>query len=234
MKKLYNVFIHCGGKCGSTTLKKTFINNNFSAIHAHSNLEYKKTFNTKSNIFELMTISSRNYNNIFIIDVYRNPIERKISSFFENIQSHLPNYANMTMNELIDFFNNNLLNHIEGYHPINEVLTHFNMPLFTTFDFKKKFIISRKKKFVFIKLLFSDIKDWKYILSFIFKRKFIIHDANLSKNKANYKLYELFKKSYKVPKSFIVNVLVNDPEFKIYNTPEDQDKYIKYWLNKSI
>lgn len=45
-------------------------------------------------------------------------------------------------------------------------------------------------------------------------------------------LYEEFKLKYKIPAIFI-NRLNTDKEFKIFNTPNDQKKYIDYWLNRS-
>ena len=49
---------------------------------------------------------------IYIIDSYRTPIERKISSFFQNVLS------DSTQN-IIDNFNKDYLFYIEEYHSIN-------------------------------------------------------------------------------------------------------------------
>jgi len=132
----YKVFIYCGGKCGRTTLDTTFTKNNYKTIKIHSNLYYKNVFDKNGNVFDLIDKSCIN-EKIYIIDSYRTPIERKISSFFQNIQIHLPNYLKMTTEEIINFFNQKLIYELEEYHPINEVLKHYNIPLFNIFKFEK-------------------------------------------------------------------------------------------------
>ena len=43
-----------------------------------------------------------------------------------------------------------------------------------------------------------------------------------------------FLDKYKVPKRYLEKVLSKDTEFKIYNTPEEQENYIKKWEARSI
>lgn len=38
---------------------------------------------------------------------------------------------------------------------------------------------------------------------------------------------------YKVPKKYL-NKLKKDKEFKVYNSPEDQKKYLDYWNKRLI
>jgi hypothetical protein len=227
-----NVFVYCGGKCGSSTLYNTFGKNGFSPIKIHDNNNYQAVFKQKDSIFDLINYSSKN-KIVYIIDSYRTPIERKISSFFENISIHLPNYNNLSIDEIVMFFNNNFINHLEEYHSINEVLKHYNIPLWKCFDFKNKYNIIKKDNIIFIKILFKDIQNWNKILSEIFNKKIIIYENNLTSNKSINDLYIKFKKKYKVPVSYIENILKNDKEFKIFNTPDEQIEYINNWLKKS-
>ena len=67
---MYNIFIYSGGKCGSSTLFNTFINNNYTTIHLHNNDYYKEIYNSETSIFELIDSSSLKYNYIYIIDSY--------------------------------------------------------------------------------------------------------------------------------------------------------------------
>ena len=89
----YNVFVYCGGKCGSSTLTHTLNLNGFNSLHTHSNEEFKHVHctdyynnykSTNINTIEDI-INCQNFDNVYIIDVYRTQIERKISSFFQNI-----------------------------------------------------------------------------------------------------------------------------------------------------
>lgn len=230
---IYNIFVYCGGKCGSTTLNETFKKNIYSSLHVHSNEHYQLAYRTKNTIFDVINLSSTNFENIYIIDSYRTPIERKISSFFQNINSHLPNYNDLTIDKIIDFFNLNLIDTIEEYHSIDEVLEYYNVPLFTKFNFEQKYNITKNDNKIFIKLLFKDIQNWNIILSEIFQKDIIMHNENLTKDKPINDLYEEFKKNYKVPKTYIENTLKNDIDFKIYNTEKEQEEYIAKWLELS-
>ena len=91
---MFNIFVYCGGKCWSSTLHNTFMNNNFQSIHVHSNENYKTEYKTGKSIFDVIDLSCNNFDTVYIIDSYRTPIERKISSFFQNITIHIPDYMN--------------------------------------------------------------------------------------------------------------------------------------------
>jgi hypothetical protein len=140
----------------------------------------------------------------------------------------------MSIDELVTFFNKNLLNEIEEYHSINEVLSYYKIPLFSNFNFESRYNIAVQNNKVFIKILFRDINNWGDILSKIFEKKIKIHSENLTNHKKINDLYSEFKKKYRVPKSYIDVKLNSDKEFKIYNTEEDREKYIKYWTELSI
>jgi len=233
---MYNVFVFCGGKCGGTTISETFNRNGYNSIHLHDfNCNGFNNPNTDiTNIYDILENSCKKYKNVLIIDSYRTPIERKISSFFECINTHLPNYKNLSIKEIIDFFNNQLLNKIENYHSINNILNYFNISLFKNFDFKKGYNLHKHNNMIFIKILFKDIKNWDKILSEIVKKNILIYPKNLTSNKEINEIYEEFKKNYRVPKSYIENELSKDSEFEIYNTQKEQDEYIKKWLEKSF
>lgn len=233
-----NVIVYCGGKCGGTTLANTFSKNGFYPLHMHYSNSvgyFSNNFDSNLNsIFKLITDSSKKFNKIYIIDSYRTPIERKISSFFQNIHIHVENYKSSPIKKLIDVFNKKLLNRIEEYHSINEVLSYYKVPLFSKFDFESSYNIANVNNIVFIKILFKDIKNWDKILSDIFGKKIVMHSQNVTSDKKINELYVKFKEKYRVPKSYIDTVLTSDKEFKIYNTEEDQNKYIKYWTERSV
>ena len=232
---IIDIFVYCGGKCGGSTLINTFYKNEYKTLHLHT-INCKGFLNyidfNINDIHDILNESCKN-KDIYIIDSYRTPIERKISSFFQNISLDIPNYESLSVEEIIDVFNRHFITYSEEYHPINEPLLHYDIPLFTKFDFEKKYNIVKKDNKIFIKILFKDIKEWDKILSEIFGKEIIIYPLNLTENKDVYELYQKFKSLYKVPKTYIDNVLMNDTEFKIYNTKEEQEEYIKKWLSNS-
>lgn len=231
MAQNFKIFVLCGGKSGSSTLHSTFINNDFKSLKIHSKLDYIEQFNCDK-LFESIDLSAED-KQVFIIDVYRTPIERKISSFFENVQNLIPNWESLPIEELINIFNKDYLNKLEEYHSINEAFKHYNIPNFKNFDFKKKFISVEKDNKVFIKILYKDINNWKNILRHIFNKPIVMTNDNLSNGKNYFKAYQHFKLMYKVPKKYL-NKLKKDTEFKIYNSPEDQKEYLDYWNKRLI
>ena len=171
------------------------------------------------------------HNKVFVIDCYRNPIERSISAFFQNITIHVPDYKNVPLKRLINIFNNKFIKK-ENYHPINEMMFNFGIRQFNSFDFSKKYNILNINNIYFIKIRFSDIKKWDNILSTALNRDIIIKDENITNNKNISALYKRFKDEYKIPKK-LLDEFINDTEFNIYNTIEEKKSYYKYWNVKS-
>ena len=211
-------------------------NNGYTVLHMHSSTT-NGIFNpdyydlTKLSIFDIINYNA-NKHKLYIIDSYRNPIERKISSFFQNIDRFSPNYKTQSISEIVYIFNKHFYD-LEIYDSIDEVLNHYHLPLFKTFDFDNKYNMIEKDNIVFIKLRFNDIDNWSSILSTIFQQNITIYSDNLSIYKDIVNLYDDFKQTYKIPKQYLQFILEKD-NFKIYNTIEEQQKYIKYWENKSI
>jgi len=224
--------VFCSAKCGGSTLTNTLRNHNMNCIHLHTfncagvtnNIDYN--FN-KENVMEIINNSKKK---IYIIDSYRLPIERKISSFFQNLIYHVPDYLSKSVEEIIDIFNNTYINHIEEYHSINLIMNEYNIENFNNFNFEQGYCIKEYKNIVFIKLLFRDIQNWDTILSKIFEKNIIVNEVNINRQY----LYKEFKLKYKVQKTYIDNILKNDKEFKIYNTEKEQELYIEEWLKKTF
>ena len=227
-----DVLIVAGGRCGSSTLKNTFINNGYKCIKVHDEKCFISQFKYDG-LIDLIDRSSLN-KQLYIIDSYRTPIERKISSFFSNISEYVPNYKDRSCKELINIFNTKYLNDIEECHFINVIMDKYGVEKFDTFDFKKKYVLKKKGNLVFIKILFSNIDEWDKIFSSILSKKIILYHDNLTENKEYYHIYKEFKEFYKTKKSYITDILNNDTEFKIYNTIEYQKKYINKYLLYSL
>ncbi len=215
---MYNVFIYCNSISDRSTLNNTFTNNGFNSIDI--------TFFTDKeyDIFKIIENSSNIYDDIYIIDSYSNPIECKISNFFQ-----INEYLFDSLENIINMFNKEYLYYSENYKSLNEVLDYYKLPHFNNFDFEKKYNIVKHKNITFIKLLSNDISSWGVILNNIFQKQFTIYKNELTEN-----IHNLFKEQYKLPREFIYTNLIYDKNFYIYNTLEQQEQYIEYWLSKSI
>jgi len=168
----------------------------------------------------------------------------KIDEFHENYIK-LNNIGNDNLNILCSLFDKNkeslgivsykknFLNQNEYYHSIDELFRHFNISeTFTAFDFDKKYGLYQHENMVFIKLRFCDINEWGKILSGILGKEITTFPDNLTENKEYFDLYTEFKSQYKVPRSFIKELL-KDEHFNAYNTVDERRKYIKYWMDRS-
>jgi hypothetical protein len=228
----FDIIIYSGGKTGSLTLSKTFLNMNYNVLHVHNNEDFLNSnmyndlrkYNFKT-IQEL--ILSQTKNKIYVIDSYRDPIERLISSFFQNIKYYIgDNYLNIDPLLFNHFIFKNL--NLEKYHPLNE-----EYPILRDIPFKYKYIYRIIDRIHYINLRFKDIKLWGIYLSEIFGNEIIIENDNLSENKEYHSLYENFKKIFKIPRSFLEKIK-NDFCFQKYNSIEEQESYIKLWSKKCV
>ena len=97
---------------GSTSLVSSirlFASNTYSVIHLHN-----ENMLTMFNIHDITVIDIIKYNKslgkkVFVFDIYRSPIEQKISFFFEEIKQHFNNTEeqinNYDINLIIERFN---------------------------------------------------------------------------------------------------------------------------------
>jgi len=225
----FNVYIYCCGKSGSSTLNYTFNKNGYKSLHCHSSSYYIRRRNEakiNQNIFNVIENSMLNNERVYIIDSYRTPIERKISSFFQNY-----NDSNKEISYIIELLDKNIYS-LEKYVSINELFDYFKIPYFKSFDFEKKYNITYYKNITFIKLRFEDINEWGAILSSIFGKNITIYNDNISEYKHYSKIYKIIKDTYKIP-DIMIDAIKNDNEFKIYNKPDSQIKYLEYWNTRT-
>jgi hypothetical protein len=116
------IVVYCSPKVGSTTLVTSLrlcFSDKFMIFHTHEESIFKfmdKSSKdlTVSDILKNSNIIGDNlpkkFRKIYLIDIYRSPIERKISEFFENISTHHfnnleDNIVNYDINKIIKRFN---------------------------------------------------------------------------------------------------------------------------------
>jgi hypothetical protein len=225
------VFIIAGGKCGSSTLKQTFLTQNMFTIKSHNPKCFKKQFGYDG--FFNTIIKSSKEKKLILIDAYRTPIERKISSFFHNGENKIPNFIKLTVDEQIILFNKNYLYEIENQHIIHTIYTHLKIPDKKVYDSNRNFFTQQYNNLIIIKLHYNDIKNWGSRLSHLLKRNITIENDNVSSEKQYYNNYRQFLKQYTVPKEYLTTELPKDIEFKSFLSQKQQKEYINMWLKKS-
>jgi hypothetical protein len=238
--QLYNniIFIYTPPKVGSTSLVSSIricASHKFSIIHIHD--EIMLNFFTGINnvtINEIIKYNSFIGKNVYVIDVYRTPIERKFSEFFEKISPYHfnnseENINNYSIKRISDRFNKVFPYLAVGDHYIDK----YDIPIPKSFDNINKFLNIKHNNINYIKLRLTDSEKWGKILSKILDTEIIIVNDYETNNKIIGDIYSRFKKEYKLPSNYF-EIIKNDKYLLFYYSEEERNKYLKLWESKLI
>jgi len=230
------IFVYSAPKVGSTSVVSSlriFGSDKFIIIHIHDEEMLKVLGHIDGiTINELILFNKYLGKDVYVIDIYRSPIERKISVFFEKIGSY---HFNNT-DELVNDYNilkvitrfNNIFEHIGiGDHFMDK----YNINIPEKFDYKKKFILVKENDINYIKLRLKDSNDWGQILTNILQTRICIVKDYESTNKPIRKLYNLFKNNYKIPHNYLEN-MKNCKYLNYYYSEEEKASYLNEWYMK--
>ena len=242
LNKLFNtqspnyVFIYTPPTVGSTTLVSSLrisLGKSFNIIHIHDDIMLSVLTGVNNvTVNEIINYISQKGNNVYVIDVYRTPIERKMSAFFEKLSPYHfnnsdENINNYSINRVSNRFNK-LFPHLSiGEHYFDK----FDIANPTPFDFEKKYTIQEINNVKYIKLRLHDSKLWANILSTIFQQEIILINDYQTTNKGIGELYKRFKDEYKIPSNYI-ELVKSCPYFNFYFSSEERKQYLQIWENK--
>ena len=230
------LFVYSTPKVGSTSIVSSlriFGIKKVNIIHIHDE-EMLKVLGHISDITinELILYNTYLGKDVYVINVYRSPIERKISVFFEKIGSYHFNNQDENVN------NYNILKVIERFNNIfpwigigDHFIDKYNVTIPEKFDYINKYTLVHDNGIKFITLRLKDSNEWGNILTNIFGFKICIIKDYESSNKPIKNLYNLFKSSYKIPIN-LLNEQINDKYFKYYYSEEEIQNYYNDWLIK--
>lgn len=230
------IFVYSQPKVGSTSLVSSIrisASDNFNVIHFHDDSTLTNVLGIKNvTINDIIAYNANNGKNVYVIDVFRTPIERKISVFFE---------------EIANFHFNNLEENVNAY-DINRVIKRFNdiFPFIANadnyldnyniqpndFDHEQKCICHIVNNVTYIKLRLKDSNIWGNILSHILGHEIIIVKDYETKNKVFAKLFQDFYNTYQLPTNYL-DTLTSCRLLKSFFTEEERKEYINEWLLKS-
>jgi hypothetical protein len=225
------VFVYTPPKVGSTILVSSIrlsASYKFSVVHLHDeDMLFVLTGLTNITINEIIKYNKYIGRNVYVIDVYREPLERKMSEFFDKLASfHFNNVVdkvnNYNVNRLIARFNN-IFTHIANGDHYFDKLTEIIKP--NEFDFEKKYLNQKVFDISYIKLRLRDSAQWGNILTGILGTEItIINDYETDKTPLK-DIYQRFKNAYKIPSNYITQI-ENCPYFKYYLSSVEQVGYI--------
>ena len=236
------IFIYTKPKVGSTSLVSSirlFASNKFSVLHLHDEEMLKVICNLSPNsnitINDIIQYNKSIGKNVYVIDVYRSPIERKISAFFEKIGAYHFNNIDSKINtydieRVIKRFNT-IFPHIANGDNFLDCYNLTNKPL--KFDTNNKYLYLEENGIKYIKLRLCDSSQWSYILTKLLQTEIIIVKDYESTNKEIKDLYIRFKNEYKIPINFINEYIQNDTYLNYYYSEVEKQQYINEWLQNS-
>jgi hypothetical protein len=232
------VFVYTPPKVGSTTLITTFricANKKCTILHIHNEKMLEILCGIKNiTINEIIHYNASLGKNVYVIDVYRTPIEWKISMFFERIcDYHFSNSAEnlntYDINKIVTRFNNifkYLCNddYFKDVYSISEIIP-------SEFSFDKKYLLIEKDCIKYIKLRLCDSENWEKIIKEIMDTEVKIIKDYETENKNISELYKKFKSVYCIPENRLKEI-EESSSFQYYNSCEERNSYIKTWKEK--
>jgi hypothetical protein len=186
-------------------------------------------FITKNNNISILDIIHYNHyigKNVWVIDIYRTPLERKMSEFFEFISTTHFNVGHEKMKtysiERITKRFNDIFSHIANEDYYKE---RYNIPFPESFDFSKKYMMQDIDGIKYIKLRLQDSEIWGTILTSILGCEIKIIREYVTEKKQIGDLYKQFKKEYVLPMNYLEEIK-NDKQFIYYNDENERFDYI--------
>ena len=231
------IFVYSAPKVGSTSIVSSlriFGSDKLDVIHIHDEEMLKVLAHIQNvTVNELILFNKYLGKDVYVINVYRSPIERKISTFFEKIGSYHFNNEDAKINnynvvKIINRFNN-----IFPYLGLGDhFIDNYNVNYPDKFDNLNKYLLVKEHNISYITLRLKDSNIWASILTKIFGFDIrIIKDYETS-SKPIKELYQRFKMHYKIPKNFL-NDVIKCRYLNYYYSTEEITNYYEEWSLKS-
>jgi len=234
------VFVYTPPKVGSTALVSSIRLNacgKFTVLHLHNEIMLRVLYNIHDvTVLDIIKFNKFLGKNVIVVDIYRSPIEQKISTFFENIHSL---HFNTPIEILNKFDINRIIKRFNQVFPYLQTNDHFknkyNVFYPEVFDFSNKYIHSESDGINYYKIRLKDSKEWKIILKSVLNLNVDIHivsDYETSKKPIN-SLFSLFKQKYKLPIN-LFNMIKEDESLKYYYSDGERNEYLNNLEKKTI
>jgi hypothetical protein len=233
------IFVYTPPKVGSTSLVSSLRlsgSEKYIVLHVHDEtmLSVLTGYDNPHNItiMDIIHFNASLGKRVFVIDIYRTPLERKMSIFFENLacfhfNNKEENVNKYDLKKVIHRFNS-LFMHIGNEDYFQEKYGFTDIINFE-FDFDKKHLKKVSENITFIKLRLQDFDEWSNILSRLLNIDMVMIQDNHGDNKQTGELYHRFKKEYKVPMNFLEWIKDSDSHFLVYNSEEERKRYLDKW-----
>ena len=177
-------------------------------------------------IMDIINYLAINGGNVYVFDIYRPLLERKMSEYFEKISSLHFNVndneiSNYSLDLLIKRFNKIFIHFENGDHYFEK----YNINPPAQFDFDKCYCLQIVNNIKFIKLRLIDSYKWDTILTNIFNEEIVIINDYETITKPIGNIYSKFKENYKLPQNYF-EFIKNCNYFNYYYNNEEKNNYL--------
>jgi hypothetical protein len=231
------IFIYSKPKVGSTSLVtslRIFASTFFNIIHIHDEQMLTVLGNIRNiTVNEIILYNKIIGKEVYVIDVYRSPIERKISTFFEKINTYhfnveIEKLAKYNIECIIERFNK-LFPHIGNG---DNFLDIYGIDTPNEFPHDKKYICLEENGIKYIKLRLKDSHLWETFLRLELKIKIKIIPDYETIYKPVQMIYTLFKKKYRIPVNYLKDI-DECPYLNYYYSLYEKNNYLNDWYDKT-
>lgn len=237
------IFIYSPPKVGSTTLVtsiRMYAPNMFTVLHIHDEKSLKIICGLENiTVNDIIQYNRSLGKNVWVIDIYRSPIEQKISDFFEGICIH---HFNTTPENIVTYDIKKIVNRFNNLFPHLSTGDHYRdkynlspelIPESYDFNTHKYLSITSTDGTKYIKLRLKDSGQWGQILSTILGKNIkIVSDYETANKPVINELYKKFKETYKIPEN-LLNLIKNCPKLKYYYSDQERNAYLDTWSNNT-
>jgi hypothetical protein len=230
------IFVFVPPKVGSTSLVSSirlWASHKFNVLHIHNEIMLKVLYDIQGiTVNEMIEYNKSLGKQVYVIDVFRSPVEHKMSAFFETLSSFhfntpIENLKNVKVEKLIQRFN-----HIFPYIANNDYYRErYELDTVVPFDFEKKYILQRKNDINYIKLRLKDSNEWGKILSGLLNTEIRIVKDYETENKPIKDIYKAFKDKYRLPAN-LLELAKNSESLNHYYSEEERAQYFEAWNTK--
>ena len=234
------VFVYCPPKVGSTSLVSSIrlsAMNTFQVFHIHDETMLSVLCGIKGiTVNEIIQYNRLLGREVYVIDIYRTPIEHKISVFFEKIASF---HFNNTEEEINTYSMKKIVHRFNRLFPYlatdDYYRTTYCIPVcHIPFDHNKKYLHHTCFRGIhYVKLRLQDsTSHWTSLLRDIMGTNITIVRDYETDSKTIHPIFQRFKAEYKIPINFLSSVM-ECPQLQYYLSPQERDEYISQWSSKT-
>jgi hypothetical protein len=233
------VFIYTPPKVGSTTLVTSLrisCARKINVLHIHDETMLSVVTgirnNNKVTVNEIIDYNASIGKNVFVIDVYRNPIERKISEYFELLTCY---HFNTTDTNISNYKLEILIKRFNSLFPFigtgDYFFDKYDIDVPEKFDFENKYLLVEKNNVKYIKLRLCDSNEWSKILTKVLNIDIVIVKDYQTENKTVGEVYKKFIEQYQIPYN-LLETIKQCKYLNYYNSEVEIQNYMNKWNSK--